>query len=63
MKSTMSFPSLPLEADLQWSGHPSSLVSLQKTGASWSAEQKEQDTSLFCSQRYSETLPLPSNHE
>lgn len=63
MKSTTSFPSLPLEADLQWSGHPSLPVSLQKTDASWSAEQKEQDTSLFYSQRYFKTIPLPSNHE
>lgn len=52
VRSTMSFPSLPLEADLQWSGHPSMPVSLQRTDANWSAEQKGRDTSLFYSQRY-----------
>lgn len=52
MRSTMSFPSLPLEVDLQWSGHPSMPVSLQRTDANWSAEQKGRDTSLFYSQRY-----------
>ena len=63
VKSTMSFPSLPLEVDRQWSGHPSLPVSLRRTDASWSAEQKEQDTSLFYSQRYFKTIPLPSNYE
>ena len=62
-KSTMSFPSLPLEVDLQWSGHQSLPVSLQRTDASWSAERKEQDTSLFYSQRYFRTIPLPSDGE
>lgn len=55
----MSFPNLPLEADLQWSGHPSMLVSLQRTDANWSAEQKERDTSLFYSQRYLKAIAHP----
>lgn len=63
MKSTTSFPSLPLEVDLQWSGHPSLLVCLQRTDASWFAEPKEQDTSLFYSQRYFKSAPLPADHE
>lgn len=63
VKSTMSFPSLPLEVDLQWSGHPSLLVCLRRTDASWFAEPKAQDTSLFYSQRYFKTAPLPPDHE
>lgn len=63
VKSTMNFPSLPLEVVLQWSGRLSLPVSLQRTDASWSVEQKEQDTSLFYSQRYYKTVPLPSNRE
>lgn len=48
----MSFLKFPLGAGPRWSGHPSTLESPPRTGASSSAKPKASASSSSCSPRY-----------